>query len=219
MLVYKKYRSKTHVEVYSIPRPSLSAFAHVVWGYAGLQGQWVFCCLNSKLQLKCLKAFLVLIAVSYFSNELHVRTRWLMKNHGTWIPSPLELTVVILSNVISLCSLTNYDQMGAENKVHLIHIWKSVSKSEQSVLVSWGIMGSTRPGQRVCFTRPGYLLSLGAKCQAHPSSLSLPLVHPNFFEAANNFSMSFSESQEFSLLCLEWYQALSSLTLLSPSKL
>ena len=101
-------------------------------------------------------------------------------------------TVVILCYVISLCSLTNYDQMGAENKVHLIHIWKSVSKSEQSVLVSWGIMGSTRPGQRVCFTRPGYLLSLGAKCQAHPSSLSLPLVHPNFFEAANNFSMSFS---------------------------
>ena len=31
-------------------------------------------------------------------------------------------TVVILCYVISLCSLTNYDQMGAENKVYLIHI-------------------------------------------------------------------------------------------------
>ena len=34
------------------------------------------CCLNSKLQLKCLKALLVLIAVSDFSNVLKVRTRY-----------------------------------------------------------------------------------------------------------------------------------------------
>ena len=119
--------------------------------------------------------------------------------------------------------------MGAENKVHLIHIWKSVSKSEQSVLVSWGIMGSTRPGQRVCFTRPGYLLSLGAKCQAHPSSLSLPLVHPNFFQAANRFSITFSKRQEyykqitffFSMLCLEWdhYEAWHTFYLLNSEHL
>ena len=31
----------------------------------------------------------------------------------------MELTVAISCNVISLCSLMNYNQMGAENKLHL----------------------------------------------------------------------------------------------------
>ena len=65
---------------------------------------------------------------------------------------PLESTVVILCNVISLCSLMNYNQMGAENKLHFIHSWKAVSTSEQSVLVSWGGMGKGRvlQGQVIC---------------------------------------------------------------------